>query len=48
MAGVSLVSFLIPIAGVKAGDTAFLGQYLFTGSETTSVWLEVKNYTQQF
>lgn len=26
---------------VKAGDTVFLGQYLFTGSETTSVWLEV-------
>lgn len=27
---------------VKPGDTIFLGQYLFTGSETTSVWLEVK------
>ncbi|KAJ1685922.1 hypothetical protein LUZ63_017312 [Rhynchospora breviuscula] len=27
---------------VKAGDTIFMGQYLFTGSETTSVWLEVK------
>ncbi|CAN1860353.1 Pyruvate kinase 1, cytosolic, partial [Linum perenne] len=26
---------------VKAGDTIFVGQYLFTGSETTSVWLEV-------
>lgn len=26
---------------VKAGDTIFIGQYLFTGSETTSVWLEV-------
>ncbi|KGN48226.1 pyruvate kinase 2, cytosolic [Cucumis sativus] len=26
---------------VKKGDTLFLGQYLFTGSETTSVWLEV-------
>ncbi|XP_078156506.1 pyruvate kinase 1, cytosolic-like [Carex rostrata] len=26
---------------VKAGDTIFMGQYLFTGSETTSVWLEV-------
>ncbi|KAH9620886.1 hypothetical protein KSS87_011243 [Heliosperma pusillum] len=26
---------------VKKGDTVFLGQYLFTGSETTSVWLEV-------
>ncbi|KAK6140048.1 hypothetical protein DH2020_026183 [Rehmannia glutinosa] len=26
---------------VKKGDTIFMGQYLFTGSETTSVWLEV-------
>ncbi|MCD7454039.1 hypothetical protein HAX54_023306 [Datura stramonium] len=26
---------------VKKGDTMFIGQYLFTGSETTSVWLEV-------
>ncbi|CAO2822310.1 unnamed protein product [Amaranthus hypochondriacus] len=26
---------------VKKGDTVFIGQYLFTGSETTSVWLEV-------
>ncbi|XP_010243271.1 PREDICTED: pyruvate kinase 1, cytosolic-like [Nelumbo nucifera] len=26
---------------VKRGDTIFIGQYLFTGSETTSVWLEV-------
>ncbi|KAK9075124.1 hypothetical protein SSX86_003443 [Deinandra increscens subsp. villosa] len=26
---------------VKPGDTIFLGQYLFTGSETTSVWMEV-------
>uniref|UniRef100_A0A7N0TUK2 Pyruvate kinase n=2 Tax=Kalanchoe fedtschenkoi TaxID=63787 RepID=A0A7N0TUK2_KALFE len=26
---------------VKKGDTIFLGQYLFTGSEKTSVWLEV-------
>ncbi|KAJ6407551.1 PYRUVATE KINASE [Salix viminalis] len=26
---------------VKHGDTIFVGQYLFTGSETTSVWLEV-------
>lgn len=26
---------------VKAGDTVFIGQYLFSGSETTSVWLEV-------
>lgn len=26
---------------VAKGDTIFVGQYLFTGSETTSVWLEV-------
>ncbi|XP_072981544.1 pyruvate kinase 1, cytosolic-like isoform X1 [Typha angustifolia] len=26
---------------VKKGDTIFIGQYLFTGSETTSSWLEV-------
>lgn len=26
---------------VKPGDTIFVGQYLFTGSENTSVWLEV-------
>ncbi|KAL8227104.1 hypothetical protein R6Q57_016936 [Mikania cordata] len=26
---------------VKKGGTIFAGQYLFTGSETTSVWLEV-------
>ncbi|XP_057438187.1 pyruvate kinase 1, cytosolic-like isoform X2 [Lotus japonicus] len=26
---------------VKKGDTIFVGHYLFTGSETTSVWLEV-------
>ncbi|PWA43983.1 pyruvate kinase [Artemisia annua] len=28
---------------VKKGDTIFVGQYLFTGSETTSVWLEVRH-----
>ncbi len=28
-------------AAVKPGDTIFIGQYLFTGSEETSVWLEV-------
>jgi pyruvate kinase len=28
-------------AAVKPGDTIFIGQYLFTGSEDTSVWLEV-------
>ncbi|KAJ8425184.1 hypothetical protein Cgig2_004688 [Carnegiea gigantea] len=27
---------------VKKGDTIFMGKYLFTGSETTSVWLEVR------
>ncbi|KAL7147176.1 hypothetical protein ABFS83_06G090200 [Erythranthe nasuta] len=26
---------------VKKGDEIFIGQYLFTGGETTSVWLEV-------
>ncbi|KAL0401733.1 UNVERIFIED_CONTAM: Pyruvate kinase, cytosolic [Sesamum latifolium] len=26
---------------VKTGDTIFIGQYLFTGNETTSIWLEV-------
>ncbi|XP_057798832.1 pyruvate kinase 2, cytosolic-like [Salvia miltiorrhiza] len=26
---------------VKKGDDIFIGQYLFTGNETTSVWLEV-------
>ncbi|WOL02261.1 pyruvate kinase 1, cytosolic [Canna indica] len=40
-------SELLPISfsglakAVKPGDTIFMGQYLFTGSETTSVWLEV-------
>ncbi|CAL9058709.1 unnamed protein product [Musa banksii] len=29
------------LISVKPGDTIFIGQYLFTGSETTSVWLEV-------
>ncbi|KEH24101.1 pyruvate kinase 1, cytosolic isoform X1 [Medicago truncatula] len=32
---------------VKAGDTIFVGQYLFTGSETTSVWLEVAEVAGQ-
>ncbi|CAK8543996.1 unnamed protein product [Lathyrus sativus] len=32
---------------VKTGDTIFVGQYLFTGSETTSVWLEVVEVTGQ-
>ncbi|KAK4367115.1 hypothetical protein RND71_014995 [Anisodus tanguticus] len=41
------VSNLLPInfcglsESVKNGDTIFIGQYLFTGRETTSVWLEV-------
>ncbi|KAH8502126.1 hypothetical protein H0E87_016766 [Populus deltoides] len=40
-------SCLLPInftglaTAVKKGDTIFIGQYLFTGNETTSVWLEV-------
>ncbi|URE42743.1 Pyruvate kinase [Musa troglodytarum] len=34
-------SELLPINFIKPGDTIFIGQYLFTGSETTSVWLEV-------
>ncbi|CAK7325332.1 unnamed protein product [Dovyalis caffra] len=40
-------SSLLPInftglsSAVKKGDTIFIGQYLFTGNETTSVWLEV-------
>ncbi|KAL9249731.1 Pyruvate kinase 1, cytosolic-like protein [Drosera capensis] len=40
-------SSLLPInfhglsKAVKKGDTIFIGKYLFTGSETTSVWLEV-------
>ncbi|XP_042515192.1 pyruvate kinase 1, cytosolic-like [Macadamia integrifolia] len=32
---------LFGLQAVKKGDTIFIGQYLFTGSETTSVWLEV-------
>eukprot|EP00252_Welwitschia_mirabilis_P010002 TRINITY_DN2301_c0_g1_i1.p1 TRINITY_DN2301_c0_g1~~TRINITY_DN2301_c0_g1_i1.p1 ORF type:complete len:528 (+),score=104.18 TRINITY_DN2301_c0_g1_i1:113-1696(+) len=32
---------------VKPGDTIFVGQYLFTGSETTSVWLEVAEISGQ-
>ncbi|KAJ0624688.1 putative pyruvate kinase [Helianthus annuus] len=30
---------------MKKGDTIFVGQYLFTGSETTSVWLEMFHCT---
>lgn len=29
---------------VKTGDAIFIGQYLFTGSETTSVWLEIAGF----
>ncbi|XP_062091899.1 pyruvate kinase 1, cytosolic-like [Humulus lupulus] len=32
---------------VKKGDTIFIGQYLFTGSETTSVWLEVTEINEE-
>ncbi|CAL0299362.1 unnamed protein product [Lupinus luteus] len=45
--GQEATSDLLPInfdglaQSVKKGDTIFIGQYLFTGSETTSVWLEV-------
>ncbi|KAE8704602.1 putative leucine-rich repeat receptor-like protein kinase [Hibiscus syriacus] len=46
-AGQEATSELLPInfnglsKAMKKGDTIFIGQYLFTGSETTSVWLEV-------
>jgi hypothetical protein len=33
---------LCSLQAVRPGATIFVGQYLFTGSETTSVWLEVK------
>ncbi|KAK8563483.1 hypothetical protein V6N12_035629 [Hibiscus sabdariffa] len=45
--GKEATSELLPInfdglsKAVKKGDTIFIGQYLFTGSETTSAWLEV-------
>ncbi|CAL9135311.1 unnamed protein product [Musa textilis] len=35
------INFTDLAKAVKKGDTIFIGQYLFTGSETTSVWLEV-------
>ncbi|XP_068659451.1 pyruvate kinase 1, cytosolic [Aristolochia californica] len=35
------INFRGLVKSVKPGDTIFIGQYLFTGSETTSVWLEV-------
>ena len=31
----------LSLQSVSVGDEIFIGQYLFTGSETTSVWLEV-------
>ena len=33
-----------PLQAVKKGDTIFIGQYLFTGNETTSVWLEASSF----
>ncbi|XP_078434119.1 pyruvate kinase 2, cytosolic-like [Wolffia australiana] len=38
---VLLVNYTGLAKAVEKGDTIFVGQYLFTGSETTSVWLEV-------
>ncbi|KAF9591736.1 hypothetical protein IFM89_006082 [Coptis chinensis] len=35
------------LQAVKKGDTIFIGQYLFTGSETTSVWLEVSEVKEE-
>jgi pyruvate kinase len=35
------------VTAVKPKDTIFLGHYLFTGSETTSVWLEVKEVKER-
>jgi hypothetical protein len=39
-------SLVWSLQAVKTGDTIFIGQYLFTGSETTSVWLEVSNFIE--
>ena len=36
-----LINMFIISQAVKKGDTIFIGKYLFTGSETASVWLEV-------
>ncbi|GKA71236.1 pyruvate kinase, partial [Tanacetum coccineum] len=47
--GQEAISQVLPInfdglaKAVKKGDTIFVGQYLFTGSETTSIWLEVRH-----
>ncbi|XP_052730068.1 pyruvate kinase 1, cytosolic isoform X2 [Vigna angularis] len=52
-AGQEASSEILPInfdglaKAVKKGDTIFIGQYLFTGSETTSVWLEVSEVKGQ-
>ncbi|KAJ4851570.1 hypothetical protein Tsubulata_034339 [Turnera subulata] len=35
------INFIGLSKAVKQGDTIFIGQYLFTGNETTSIWLEV-------
>lgn len=40
------VSALLFLQAVKVGDIVFVGQYLFTGSETTSVWLTVRDTNQ--
>ena len=42
---VSVSAFLF-LQAVKVGDIVFVGQYLFTGSETTSVWLTVRDTDQ--
>lgn len=39
---ITMLNWTWSLQAVKKGDTIFIGQYLFTGSETTSVWLEVK------
>ncbi|GJP43859.1 hypothetical protein CLOM_g3264 [Closterium sp. NIES-68] len=36
------ISFHGLAQAVRAGDEIFVGQYLFTGTETTSVWLQVQ------
>lgn len=41
LCGVSLTNVPIIMQAVKKGDTIFIGKYLFTGSETASLWLEV-------
>lgn len=41
LCSVPLTNVPIIMQAVKKGDTIFIGKYLFTGSETASVWLEV-------